>query len=152
MEGLIISATCPVGGSFTFRSILHGRDLLWEGLIWRIGNGKSIKIHHDNWIPRKGSLWPMGQEYIQGVTHVKDLLTVHGNSWDSSKTEQMFSPDDAQDILQIAIGGPEVEDYLAWNYTKIGQFTVRSAYNLRMSINRAKTGRPGSSSMVADQL
>lgn len=52
----------------------------------------------------------------------------------------MFTPDDAHDILQIPIGGPNVEDYSAWNFTKNGIFTVRSAYHLGMSIRRAKTG------------
>ena len=55
-EGSIMSATCPSGGSFTFRSILYGRDLLREGLVWRIGDGTAINVHHDNWIPRQGSL------------------------------------------------------------------------------------------------
>ena len=33
-EGGIMNATCPDGGSYTFRSILHGRDLLRAGLVW----------------------------------------------------------------------------------------------------------------------
>ncbi|KAI4996801.1 hypothetical protein ZWY2020_052143 [Hordeum vulgare] len=49
----ILSATCSAAGSFTFRSILHGRDLLREGLVWRVGTGERINIHHDAWIPRK---------------------------------------------------------------------------------------------------
>src|SRR3989337_2004949 len=64
--GSIVNATYPGGGSFTFRSILHGRNLLLDGLIWRIGDGSKIRIHHDNWIPRKGSLKPLGQDYIHG--------------------------------------------------------------------------------------
>ncbi|KAI5002028.1 hypothetical protein ZWY2020_026678 [Hordeum vulgare] len=50
-ECSLLSATCPSAGSYTFRSILHGRDMLREGIIWRIGNGMNIKIHHDT------SLW-----------------------------------------------------------------------------------------------
>ena len=30
-------------------------------------------------------------------------------------------------------GGAAVEDYLAWNYTKNGEFTVRSAYRMVMN-------------------
>lgn len=44
---------------------------------------------------------------------------MHGNAWDRSKVDEIFSPEDAQDIFQIVIGGPEVEDYLAWNYTEM---------------------------------
>lgn len=41
-----------------------------------------------------------------------------------------------------------MRDYIAWNYTKNGHFTVRSAYHLRMSMNKIKSGRPESSSSV----
>ena len=47
---------------------------------------------------------------------------------------EMFSPDDAADILQIAVRGAGVDDYLAWNYTKNGIFMVISAYHLKMSM------------------
>ena len=77
-EGSILSATAPPSVSFTFRSILNGRDLLNEGLIWRIGDGSSVQIHHANWIPRTGSMRPLGQLYIQGITKVADLLAHDG--------------------------------------------------------------------------
>jgi hypothetical protein len=41
----------PRTSSFTWRSILFGRELLKKGVRWGIGNGKSTKIMSDNWIP-----------------------------------------------------------------------------------------------------
>lgn len=61
----------------------------------------------------------------------------------------MFTEDDACDIKQIVVGGPGMSDYLAWNFTKDGQFRVKSAYHLRMSINGLKTGWLGTSSSLA---
>ncbi|XP_073357926.1 uncharacterized protein [Aegilops tauschii subsp. strangulata] len=142
-HGSILNATCPAGGSYTFRSILHGRDLLADGLIWRIGDGSRILIHHDNWLPRNGSHMPLGQCYIAGITHVGDLLEADGSSWDKQKVQEMFAPDEAQEILQIPVGGPSVQDYQAWNYTKNGVFTVRSAYHLRMSQKRVMQSELG---------
>ena len=72
-----------------------------------------------------------------------------GRAWDTHIIDSMFSADDATDIKQIAIGGPEMDDYLAWNHTKNGQFTVRSAYHLKMAMNRAKSGQPESSLSMA---
>lgn len=43
-----------------------------------------------------------------------------------------------------------MEDYQAWNFTKNREFSVRSAYHLRMSQKRARSGRPESSSSVVD--
>lgn len=91
---------------------------------------------------------PLGAEYIPGRTKVSDLLDHSGTRWDEQKVDAMFSEDDARDIKQIVLGGPGVDDYQAWNYTKNGQFTVRSAYHLRMEMNKVKMGRAESSSSV----
>ena len=76
---------------------------------------------------------PLGQIFVSGMTKVAHLLTPDGTRWDMNKLHEMFSDDDVNDIKQIAIGGPGTEDYPAWNYTKNGDFAVRSAYHLRMS-------------------
>ena len=38
-------------GSFAWRSILKGRDLIKSGLKWRIGNGSKVRIFLDAWLP-----------------------------------------------------------------------------------------------------
>jgi hypothetical protein len=47
-------ATRPRTSSYTWRSILHGRDLLVQGVRWGIGDGKTVKIISDNWVPGVG--------------------------------------------------------------------------------------------------
>jgi hypothetical protein len=51
-SGDFMEASCPKSASLTWRSIIFGRDLLKEGLIWRIGDGSDIKAMMDRWIPR----------------------------------------------------------------------------------------------------
>lgn len=91
---------------------------------------------------------PLGQIYVHGVSKVHDLLMPNSKEWNESLIDDMFSPEDANDIAQIAVGGPNMGDYIAWNYTKTGQFTVRSSYHLRMTLNGVKTEWPGPSSSV----
>ena len=67
-------------------------------------------------------------------------MTEDGRMWDEAKVDGMFSPEDVVDIKQIPVGGNGVEDILAWNYTKDGEYTVRSAYHLAMSMRRAASG------------
>nr|XP_051230261.1 uncharacterized mitochondrial protein AtMg00310-like [Lolium perenne] len=43
-QGEFLSADCPKRASYTWKSILHGRELLKEGLIWRIGDGKKVGV------------------------------------------------------------------------------------------------------------
>uniref|UniRef100_A0A452XCP0 Uncharacterized protein n=1 Tax=Aegilops tauschii subsp. strangulata TaxID=200361 RepID=A0A452XCP0_AEGTS len=93
-HGSILNATYPGGVSDTFRSILHARNLLLDGIIWRVGDGSSIRIHHDNWIPRKGSLRPLGQGYVSGMTRVSVLLNDAASGCDQHKLEAMFTEDD----------------------------------------------------------
>jgi hypothetical protein len=42
--------------SFIWRSFLAAKDLLSSGITWRVGDGKSINIWGDNWLPNFGVL------------------------------------------------------------------------------------------------
>ena len=48
----ILEATEQEGMSYTWRSILRGRDLLKEGIVWRIGDGMQVNPWTDPWLPR----------------------------------------------------------------------------------------------------
>jgi len=37
--------------SFVWRSLLSAIDLLKEGLVWRVADGKSIHIWNERWLP-----------------------------------------------------------------------------------------------------
>ncbi|GLT53960.1 hypothetical protein SLA2020_271940 [Shorea laevis] len=52
-----MSATLGSRPSYAWRSILNSRSLLKEGLAWRVGDGKSIRIWGDKWIPESALPW-----------------------------------------------------------------------------------------------
>ena len=52
-NGTILDAKEFASASYTWRSILHGRDVILKGALWRVGDGKQIKIWGDNWLPTK---------------------------------------------------------------------------------------------------
>jgi hypothetical protein len=112
---------------------------LREGLVWRIGNGQKIKVWEDNWIPRSGLMRPIGTKPdSMQVSLVSELLHVDGQGWNEAKVKELFFDGDVEDILKIPVGRAGTADYLAWNYTKNGVFTVKSAYHLKMQLNRAR--------------
>jgi hypothetical protein len=47
----ILQAQAKRGMSYTWQSILRGLELLKEGIIWRVGDGKNIDVFRDPWIP-----------------------------------------------------------------------------------------------------
>jgi ribonuclease HI len=144
-EGDVLSASCPKRASFTWRSIMYGRDLLKSGIIWRIGDGSSVKIWQDNWIPRDSIQKPLGQKPDQVVVQVHELLSPGGGGWNEGKLRETFYDGDVDDILKIPVGRAGTEDYLAWNYTKNGIFSVKSAYHLKQRIKQQNTGKACSS-------
>ena len=47
----VLDAKDNPGGSFAWRSILRGRDVLKKGVCWRVGTGENIKLWADPWLP-----------------------------------------------------------------------------------------------------
>jgi hypothetical protein len=47
-NGEFWTETCPRTSSYTWWSLMHGKKLRQQGLIWRVGYGKRISISKDN--------------------------------------------------------------------------------------------------------
>ncbi|XP_075636681.1 putative mitochondrial protein AtMg00310 [Castanea sativa] len=50
-NGSIMDANEGRGGSYAWKSILKGQEVIKRGAKWRVGNGETIKIWGDNWLP-----------------------------------------------------------------------------------------------------
>jgi hypothetical protein len=66
------------------------------------------------------------------VQTIDELLASDGQGWNETKLNELFFERDVEDILKIPVGRAGTGDYLAWNYTKYGVFTVKSTYHLKM--------------------
>lgn len=128
-QGHILDTVFTGQPSLTWYAIAYGLELLKKGLIWRIGNGDSVRIWRDNWIPRNTALKPFGARARMRVIRVSELLHVHG-AWNTSLIRRIFWPVDAEAILKIRTSPRYQPDFLAWNPECNGIFTVRSAYRL----------------------
>jgi hypothetical protein len=69
------------GISYTWRSILKGVQLLSQGVIWRVGDGSTINMWQDPWIPRSWSRQPVTARGQQVYTMLKDLLDTWCVEW-----------------------------------------------------------------------
>jgi hypothetical protein len=117
--------------SSTWTTISHGLGLLKKGLVWRVGNGESIRVWRDSWLPRTTNgkvLTPKGNNRIR----VSELIDAHGK-WNIEKIYDTFYPIDVDAILRIKPSLRGFDDILAWQPERSGIFTVKSAYNLAFS-------------------
>ena len=131
-EGDFWTAKCPRSSSYTWRSIMHGKKLLQQGLLWRVGDGKQIHIYMDNWIPNVilGTLQPKSQNQL-----VSSLITEGGQQWNEAAIRNRFIEDMVEKILCIPLSTKGCTDFASWHHMKNGVYTVRSAYNLARTMN-----------------
>ena len=89
---LLMAKYCPDGDlmkvregpgiSYSWRSIVRGIQALKEGIIWRVGNGESIKIWEDPWIPRGTPRRPITPKGAVILSKVLKLIDPSTGSWD----------------------------------------------------------------------
>jgi ribonuclease HI len=121
---------------------MHGLELLKKGIVWRIGNGKKVRIWRDNWVPR-GDIKITNNVNNSMVSKVEHLINQDDHSWNEGKVRHIFSTYDAEEILKIRLPNYEAEDFISWIPERHGLFTVRSAYNLALDLRN--TTPPNSS-------
>lgn len=109
-------------------SISYGLELLKKGLVWRVGNGRSIRVWRDNWIPRPFSYKPITLQGRCRIRFVSELLDGNG-AWNIGLLHEFFLPVDVAEIVKIRASPRLEDDTLAWGH-KFGNFSVKSAYNL----------------------
>ena len=105
----VVSPNC----SFVWRSIMAALTILKNGCCWRVGNGFSIRVHEDRWIPNHPTnkvLYPASEE-TNGML-VADLLDPDLQCWRRELITSMFHIDDAEAICRIPLSHRHVPDLL----------------------------------------
>ena len=81
-RGDFLSAKLGSRPSFAWRSLLTGHELLSVGLLWRIGDGKSVSIWSNKWIPRPTTFSVISPRTVLSETaKVADLISGEPPEW-----------------------------------------------------------------------
>jgi hypothetical protein len=131
-NGNLLDTVATGETSQTWKAIEYGLALLKKGTVWRVGNGSSIRIWRDNWIPRPFGMKPIGCVRPCRLRRVSHLIDQQSKSWDETRIQRYSHPCDVEEILKIKLSPRVFEDWVSWNFEKSGLFTVRSAYRLAM--------------------
>lgn len=134
--------------SFSWRSIQKVCELLKEGTRWNIGNGATVSIWKDKWLPvSNGNRVITPPRVLDPNSMVMELIDHQEHRWSPDLIRQIFDYSQAEEILNIPLGDTNQRDYLVWQVSKDGSFTVKSAYHLAQMMEKMQLYKhvPGSS-------
>ncbi|CAL1375417.1 unnamed protein product [Linum trigynum] len=124
--------------SWIWSSICEAREVLKLGARKNMGNGRSIDIDNDPWIPTLPG-FKLQQNQRQQLKAFEWIMN-DGRDWNLDLIEQTCLPDEVEAIKRIPIGMDNLEDSWVWYPEKSGAFSVKSAYHLFRTSERNRTG------------
>ena len=117
--------------SHAWRGIFSALPVVQAGCWWQVGNGTSICIWTDRWLPRPSTFQVISPPASLPLdSKISSLINPDSGDWDVTLITQTFLPDDVNSILGIPLSRHKPRDRLVWAYTPKGSFTVNSAYIL----------------------
>ena len=105
------------------------QEVVRKGLRCQVGNGRSIRIWKDKWLPNPSSYkvtFPLST--LHEDSRVVELIDSGNETWKQEVLNQVFLPHEAEKIEGIALSSSPQEDKQIWAPTSSGLFIVRSAY------------------------
>ncbi|XP_022131662.1 uncharacterized protein LOC111004787 [Momordica charantia] len=127
-DSLVLQATHLRNQSYFWKGFIWGRDLLIKGLRSRVGNGSTINIFSDPWIPRPYSFRPITAPFGPYDVKVADLINPNGQ-WDVHLISYIFCEEDRDLILSMPVSPYNSVDSWIWHFDKRGHYNVKSVIN-----------------------
>ena len=111
------------------------QPILLSGHCWRVGNGLSINILKDRWIPNypTNSILHLVHEDVEGMM-VADLINPNLHIWRIEEIMANCHREEAKAICQIPLSHRDVNDTIIWLHNSKGEFSVKSAYHMARNL------------------
>ncbi|GLT29624.1 hypothetical protein SLA2020_044780 [Shorea laevis] len=134
-NGDLLGATLGTNPSMVWRGVIAGLGILKQGSCWRIGDGSSVRLWRDPWVPESGVLSStICDRNLEWDARVSSLIDQIAWKWDPIKLQLLFPNDTIEKISSIPLSKNCAQDRLIWRHTTDGRFTVKSAYRLGRSL------------------
>lgn len=118
--------------SYAWPSIWKAKSILAEGLVWQVGDGRSIKIWEDRWVqPNLGYKLQRPHDGVNSEDRVSSVIDQESRWWNVPKLQEIFSEVEVQTICKIPICPGGQPNQLVWEGTKNGAYTVSSRYHMK---------------------
>ncbi|KAL0748940.1 hypothetical protein Bca101_030942 [Brassica carinata] len=130
---------------YAWRSILHVRDLLSQGLIKEIGNIEDTRVWLENWILETTPRPPnYRQDAMVDLTlSIRDLFDRNTGGWNERHIRQIIAEEDVDHVLRIK-PNPTRVDSMKWGFSNNGIYNSKSGYKLLENIQDHQAPVPNS--------
>ena len=125
----IMEAAESSRGSYAWKSILHGRDVIKHGACWRIDNRKTVQIWQHTWLPLKHPTCvqsPMLEGWEKTTVDVS--INEDSRTWNEHLLDGLFVPEKTKLIKKIPLSRHSINDKLFWPWTQSGKYSCKSRY------------------------
>lgn len=129
-------------GSFAWKSILWSRDLIERGSSWKVGNGDSVRIYKDAWLPSPDGRIKSPVFHLAPESSVKFLIDPDTGWWNINLIDWCFHPPDARLIKSLPLSFTPQPDTMVWKSEKSGSYSVKSGYKSLCELHNRDTNRP----------
>ena len=105
--------------------------ILKSGHCWIVGNGCSIRVQGDRWIPNHPTnkiMHPPNDDVEDWV--VSDLIDHDLHAWRTDVVMALFHSEDADAICKIPLSRRYVSYSIIWLHNNNGKFTDKFAYRV----------------------
>ncbi|XP_048623890.1 uncharacterized protein LOC125592615 [Brassica napus] len=124
-----LRATSTSSPSYVWTSISAARKLLLLGIRQKIHSGYDVRVWEDPWIPTTPARPARPIAPVMNLNmRVSDIINQESKEWDVGLLDDYVHPDDIPLIRSMAISSTHRRDTFCWNYTRNGQYTVKSGY------------------------
>jgi hypothetical protein len=101
--------------SYAWRSIVKAKSIVENGVGWQVGNGESIRVWKDDWLPppqtRLFIPTPLG---LDKNMRVSSLIDQASSWWDMQRLRGIFGPSDVERIGKVILSSLRQPDRLVW--------------------------------------
>ena len=120
----------PKSASYTWKAIEKAKAVILQGACYLIGDGSSVSVWEDPWVPWIQGFSPKPREdaFSQISMLVSQPINDEPHYWNASLVNEIFDPESARAILSISLPFRPCPDKLIWVLDPKGRFTVKSAY------------------------
>ena len=116
-------------GSYAWQSILKARSVIEVGFMWKVGDGSTIRVYWDKWIPGKfPSKISSPQKIAPGDVRVAELIDQDTKQWDGAKFDHLLLLFEAAKIKSIPLCTTNQVDCIVWPRCRDGAYSVKSGY------------------------